>query len=477
MKIRYFSFLVVFLFVSWGFLAPPSIGLPLQHDSNEWIKASDAPLELHGEGGTSWSNFSVIEDLYISGAGGYGISLSNCQYMLIRNCTIEMSGDFGITCENSNNIIIQNCTVSSNSHNIRIWDSCYNITINNNTVFGSHLGCGIVLGAYSENCTVSNNRVFDISGVACISIYGYSGTCYNNTIENNSIDGGPEGIDVRESEFSRILNNSIEEASEGIYVEWSTNTTISNNTWNFCGQWDDRASIHLYHSDDNQVVYNTINYYNNSNTIINDGNNNSIHDNIFDCYPYARFMIINSENYSLYEKMCSNESHLYPLEINESDELHLLFNFTLVNGSTTYYIRGQDGDWPTTITWNMGNGEFIHDLKSFTWSYQEGGRYNITLTIVDADGDSSWSYFEILVKDIIQPGPNYDFLVFLILIISIPIALAIVLYLTRSQWIGPLKSKGRQLFNHDPERILKQRFARGEIPEDEYLRKKELLDV
>ncbi|MHA1371066.1 MAG: PKD domain-containing protein [Promethearchaeota archaeon] len=89
-------------------------------------------------------------------------------------------------------------------------------------------------------------------------------------------------------------------------------------------------------------------------------------------------------------------------------------NFT-VNATSIYageYIQctftGYEGDPPNTFQWDFGDGSANSSLQNPTHQYNTTGNFTITLTVIDADGDSSTTSRVISVESEALPPPPDD---------------------------------------------------------------------
>jgi len=271
-------------------------------------------------------NYVNISGFTVKGAtGGYnaGIYLGNG----VDHCNISndnaSSNCYGIYLYYSSNNTIKNNNASNNGCGIRLYSSSYN-TIRNNNI--SNNDYGISLRWYSSNNTIKNNNAannsygisFDSSSYNTLTsnIFVNDGlsvfNSYQNTVEDNTVNGKPlvyledtldivvidagqiilvkcrnitvenlnlsntsVGIELWETENSRISNNTVCHNNwEGIYLGYSNNNSIVNNNCS-SNYW---LGIYLRYSSNNSIANN--NCSNNDDGIyLSVSNNNSIMNN------------------------------------------------------------------------------------------------------------------------------------------------------------------------------------------------------
>ena len=261
----------------------------------------------------------VIENVTIDGlGGGYGIIISDSNvYFKIRNCTLinsTASGvGTGIGLGNVTNgfLIDNNC--SFNARGISMQGS-HNITISGNKIL-NNTSVGIWTDLLSNiyptyNNTIIGNDIFKNN-------YGLFLVKTNDTIikNNNIINSTATGIDLRESNNTKIIgnncsfsdyygikidakshntqiidNNCLNNSYAGIYLSGSENCSIIGNILNNNGlsKLGDHSGLNIYDGIGYNIINNTCNYnffsgikiYGNENNAINNtciGNDYGIH--------------------------------------------------------------------------------------------------------------------------------------------------------------------------------------------------------
>lgn len=205
-------------------------------------------------------SFSNIGSIEITGCGEYSVLKSDesCKTwdytmriqksnnVILKNITLDgnydnVAGDSqkgvaNLYLTNCNNVLIDNCTFQNNRYVNIVLINCNNIKIQNSKFLNSD--CGIILSEMPSNNIYIHNNYFDGHNYSePISIYasknGYNkNIVITNNIIKNHIYGS--GIGVKACDGLIISNNTIENCSTGIYIEKDSeygvlNAIISNN--------------------------------------------------------------------------------------------------------------------------------------------------------------------------------------------------------------------------------------------------------
>ena len=183
-----------------------------------------------------------------------GIELLETEDSKIINNTVSNNNDDGIFLfDSSNNTITSNTLVNGGLY---VAGSYQNI-VEDNTVNGKPL-------VYLED--VSNYKVEDAGQVILVK-------CNNITVKNQVLSNTNVGIDLWETEDSKVLNNTVCNRYVGIYLHFSSNNTITGNNAS-----NNAEGIRLHDSRNNRITGN--NASNNINGFwLSDSNNNRITSN------------------------------------------------------------------------------------------------------------------------------------------------------------------------------------------------------
>jgi parallel beta-helix repeat protein len=192
-------------------------------------------------------------------------------YTIITENIIFNNNDAGITAS-SNNIISHNEIFSNNGHGVSIYSD--NNTISDNNV--SYNGYSNIYLAGSKNNTISNNTIkYD-----AFSNYGIriSGSCYYNTIINNTIlstyeseeivpPGPGAAVYIRLSNHNYVIANIFNKTNGAIGLSQSNYNLIRDNNI-----FNNYRGIEIKESHDNLIYHN--NLINNTEQASDDGCNN-----------------------------------------------------------------------------------------------------------------------------------------------------------------------------------------------------------
>jgi len=222
-----------------------------------------------------------IENNPVTNSGRRGIYLRGVRTgSTIANLTIHDSGTHGLRAESSD-VNIENVTITgSGGYGIYFYYG-KGFTLRNSTIDGNRGGMtceGYATGdAVVEDNTITNNVGH---GMAISLVEGKSATVRNNKIDNN-VGATSDGIYVfiqGTGGVSTIENNLVEDSGRyGIYLTGATNSTISGNNI-----LKNSYGLRLYSSSNNTIFHN--NFIKNANYNANDdGNSNSWDDG----YPTA----------------------------------------------------------------------------------------------------------------------------------------------------------------------------------------------
>jgi parallel beta-helix repeat protein len=218
----------------------------LEHSSNNTLLDNNASNNNIGSGHKvgiyliySSNNNTLIGNIASNNGAGIQIWQSSNNNKLIRNIAANNRED-AVRLSSSNNITLTNNTFANNG--LRVWDSHYN-HVKNNTVNGKPI-------VYLED--ISDFDVKDAGQVILVQ-------CRNITVENLDTSNATVGIELWETENSKIINNTVNSNKfSGICFMYSSNNTLANNTAN-----SNRYSGIYLCSSNNNLIYN--NYFNNTN--------------------------------------------------------------------------------------------------------------------------------------------------------------------------------------------------------------------
>jgi len=185
----------------------------------------------------------------------------------ISSNTVTNNDQFGIGLSYSSNNTITNNTFVNDGISV---GTSYQNTVENNTVNGKPL-------VYLEN--VSDYTITNAGQVILLS-------CDNITVKDQNLSNTSVGVELLETNNSKIINNNASNSYYGILLYSSSNNTLSNNTAS-----NDIDGIQLYSSSNNTLSNNTVSnndngihlYYSNNTAIT----NNTISNNYDGIHLYS----------------------------------------------------------------------------------------------------------------------------------------------------------------------------------------------
>ena len=321
---------------------------------------------------------TLCDNCLISGNNCTG---NNAEAILINNCYYETIME---------NFCTTDANEESSAQGISLESSSFDSITSNICPAGPYGQYGIYLDGLSNFNMIANNLCQQQTSVG---IYLDSATnpCTNNTITNNTCIQNYDGIDLYSSCDSNILNsnNCSLNTNDGIYLyQTSFNLLIGNNcsmnsqgillgtsstnvTLNTCAK-NELYGIFL----DAGSTFNTVTQNwlkKNVDNLVNDGTNNVVAPNFIISSPIADFS--------------PNPTSGKPGE------------------PVTFTDTTMGGDLPLAYQWNFGDGSINSTAQNTIHTFLMAGNYNITLTVIDADGDISISNDTYTVLNVpVAPG-------------------------------------------------------------------------
>ncbi|MFX0099139.1 MAG: NosD domain-containing protein, partial [Candidatus Hodarchaeota archaeon] len=332
--------------------------------------------------------------MYISHANNTMITNNNCTNNTNRGILVESAACYNrfenntfnnnsigfllaINCQY--NTVLANNITGNRNEGIRLWSAHYNNitgnTIINNGETGEYPGIFITLGSYGN--LIQNNTVIDDgTGYQDVGIHVLNSNA--NTIENNTIlQNVLYGILIENSDDSIILDNNV---SNNLQNGINVNGTSENNT------------IYLNYFSGNVVNQS----FSNATGLGNAWDNGSVGN------YWSDFVALHPDAYS-FDGLVWNESYEIR-NVSEWDNYPLIGQVSPVasftsNNSGTIYIPGPLpvqfnftgilGNAPLDIQWDFGDGSANSSDINPVHQYTTEGTFNVTLTIIDGDGESS----------------------------------------------------------------------------------------
>ncbi|UYP48412.1 hypothetical protein NEF87_004697 [Candidatus Lokiarchaeum ossiferum] len=347
------------------------------------------PIFINGSDWKSWcdavtgngtvENPYIIANLSIVASESDGISIHNSNANgKIYNCTI-MTAKMGVVINNTSNCYISQNNISNCMEDgIFCYNSSFNCFIENNVVqncgFG---GITIVLAScvslegnkiqnnpshgisltYVSNSIVRNNNISRISGFGFI-----FSNLSNCSIENNGVvENNGDGLLIFDSIYVNIFQNIVSNnIGEGIGVYTSEFCVLSNNT----AKYNYFSGIKLGFFVNHSQIYNNTLHKNRIEGIPVRGFNNTLFSNLFISFIIPSFVMSKT--------------------------------IVVINEKVSFIDTSRFGYLPFQYLWDFGDNFFSSEQHPYH-TYTKIGDYNVSLTVVDSDGDEASFQMEILV--------------------------------------------------------------------------------
>lgn len=291
---------------------------------------------------------------------GIGIYLAyNCDNNIVHNNTVKDGKSWGINlydgCDHNNITfnhvenhsrgiflwtsngfnIIDNNTIINNIRGISVWDGSDENQITNNYLNGNDLQ-GIMLMQHCDWNNISNNIINNMqddghwSGQAVF----MRDSCNNNTIHNNTLDGGESrGIHLYDGcNWNNITFNNVQNHYRGIHLaEWSNFNTIFNNTLRENGMSPNGHNIYIQEVKHNNLTFNFCHTSRLDGIEVNQGISNRVTDNtVINSYYDSGIKIYDGvDNYVINNTARNNDD--YGIEIDDGDNCTVIQNDLLNN--------------------------------------------------------------------------------------------------------------------------------------------------
>jgi parallel beta-helix repeat protein len=283
----------------------------------------------------------IIRNCYVHGGWGgaiytgitnTGILFSNVINGVVENSIVENNG--GIYLYNSRNNLISGNTLISNPYGI------YLFGLSNNLISGNTFINDGFRVEFSYQNTVENNTV---NGRPLVYLEGGSDRvitdagqvilvgCENIIVENLNLSNASIGVELWGTDNSKVVNNTVENNSwEGIYLAfYSYNNLISNNTVKN-NSWE--GGIHLDSSNNNLVSGNTVenNYWHG--VYLYSSDNNLVSGNTCENNYYGIYLESYSDN-NLISGNTAENGHYCGIALWYGSDNNIISNNTVKNNS------------------------------------------------------------------------------------------------------------------------------------------------
>ncbi|KXH76474.1 MAG: hypothetical protein AM326_06990 [Candidatus Thorarchaeota archaeon SMTZ-45] len=185
-----------------------------------------------------WSSvgFSRCNQSFVFNATGgflssiYGVSISDSQNIIARDCEFTACGYYGVSTWNSERVTIIDNMLQNGGWGIYVYESSQ-LEVANNQIISNNMGLEVSI---SQDIQVIGNAILDSQeyGILLNQI-----TTDSVRLSNNNVTGGTIGIEVENSSDGPLIeNNTINSGQNyGINLELSTNVTVRLNNFSNCG--------------------------------------------------------------------------------------------------------------------------------------------------------------------------------------------------------------------------------------------------
>ena len=253
------------------------------------------------------SNYNTLTNNNVSN-NNYGIYLYTSSNNTLTDNTVSNNNYGGILLyPSSNNNTLTNNTASNNNYGIYLYSSSNNTltdnTVSNNNAYGIYL-------YYSSNSNLTGN-IFVNEGLIVL-------FSYQNTVENNMVNGKPlvyleDSSDYVITDAGQVVvvnctNITVDKlvlsnSSVGIELWQTNNSKISDNVIN-----DNYYGIYLYSSSNNSITNNNVNNNNYGIYLYSSSNNNTLTSNNVSNSNYGIYLYSSSKN-TIYQNNLNNTNY------------------------------------------------------------------------------------------------------------------------------------------------------------------------
>lgn len=353
-----------------------------------------------------YSHNNSFSNLKVTNCGSFGLLMDQCTNVSIINCNISNNFYTGILLGNTDDSIVDNNYLCNNSE-FGTYINGNNINVSNNYISFNYWGCDV----RSSNSTFSNNTIsFNIARGATLNFASDNVFYMNSFINNSGLEVGFYGNNFRNKWDNGYVGNYWED-----YVEHTGNLLHDGNIWaipyienevedNFplvnrpgtlIPMANFSANTTLINLNHNSVQFGITGFEGDIPSEYNwdfgDGSGNSTERNpVHDYEDIGSYNVIltitdsNGDNGTIQRDNFIILENLIPIADFTSNST--VINLSIDNIRFTF--NGFEGDIDPTFEWNFGDNSENSSARNPVHEYLSPGSFNITLTIIDVNGDS-----------------------------------------------------------------------------------------
>ena len=337
-------------------LSNASIGVELWNTDNSKIMNNTANWNVYGIYLYYYSNNNILtNNTLVNNVDG--IRLDRSSNNILMNTTIKSNSRYGVHLSSSSNNILTNNTFVNDGISV---GGSYQNTVENNTVNGKPL-------VYLED--ESDFTIADAGQVILVN-------CDNITVENLNLSNASIGVELRNTDNSKITNNSASNNHRGIFLGGANNILINNTVSN------SYEGIVVWGSGNNTLTGNTANSNEEYGISLSFYSSNNILTNNIASNNRCGIRLTGADNNTLINTTASNND--LGICLSQSSNNNTLMSNTVSNNEYGIYLMLQSSN--NTLTNNTASnnnyGIYLWDRNNyniFTNNTASNNNYGIAL--------------------------------------------------------------------------------------------------